>query len=331
LIFDCFELLSIDFELVLLQRYILFRIIGWRFYYYHTFMKHSHITVSLWLLVLSFTFMTTVLADSTNSTTNGSVMTGVVDTGIKSEQRHEDRLTMIETIRQNWKDAIDENWSDTKALLDASDSIRQEATSACKAAVDQFKAGTLTKDAALTQCKELKKKMEGTIRTMRRDLQAVRKANRDTTKTTNQSLRKDFREQYGLWTGVVWSWNRKPEMKPKEEMSKRPEMKPGTGNTIWSWDMRPPRKDDDRMWTGSMGSGDRREWDMKREPRLWTGNVMWSWDMRPPIPASGDIMTMIQSLGKDSKQPKWDRKPEMKPKEEEKKDDKSVDWVPPVV
>jgi hypothetical protein len=133
--------------------------------------------------------MTTVLADSTDSTATGLMMTGSMgtgSTGMNHEQRHEDRLNMIETIHQNWKNTIDENGSGTKALLDTADKIRQEATAACKIAVDQFKAGTISRDIALSQCKELKKKMEDTVKTMRKDLQSARKANRESTRETNQ-------------------------------------------------------------------------------------------------------------------------------------------------
>ena len=208
-------------------------------------MKHSYIIASLWLLALSFVSLTAVSADSTGSTSTGSVMTWVVGTGMKHEQRHEDRLNMIETIHQNWKDTIDDNGSGTKAFLDASTKIRQETTAACKVAVDQFKAGTLTKDAALTQCKELKKKMQDTIKTMRKDLQAARKAAREATKQTNQWMRKDFKEKYGLGSGNMWTWNmwsgkrqdmeHRPETKEFKENHKEDKCVPmWSGSTMWS-------------------------------------------------------------------------------------------------
>ena len=172
--------------------------------------------------------MTTVSADSTDSTSTGLMMTGVVDTGA----RHEDRLNMIETIHQNWKDNINDNGSGIKALIEASVTIKQEATAACKMVVDQFRAGIISRDVALTQCKELKKKMEDTVKTMRKDLQAVRKAARESIKQTNQLMRKDFKEKYDLNTGTMETGDRKPEMKPKEDMPKRLEIRMSTGSMM---------------------------------------------------------------------------------------------------
>jgi Skp family chaperone for outer membrane proteins len=142
---------------------------------------------------------------------------------MKYEQRHEDRLNMIQTIHQNWKDTIGQNSSATKVFLDTSTKIRQEATAACKIAVDQFKAGTLTRDEALTQCQELKKKMQDTIKTMRKELQAARKAAREATKSTNQDMRKTLKEEHK--SEVKEFKKEQLESKKKEEELKKEEYK----------------------------------------------------------------------------------------------------------
>jgi hypothetical protein len=213
-------------------------------------MKHSHIIASLWLM-LAFATVTAVSAtDSTTGSTSGTgvAMTGSTGTGhtgsVKKMEYQEHRLKTLDIIHNNRQKTIHDNHSGTKAFLEATNKLRQEAASGCRVFVEQVTAGTLDRESALTKCKAIQKQTKEIIKTMRKELQAAHKAAREATKETNQWMRKDFREQYGLgsgnmWTGSLWSGKRQ-DMEHKSD--KKPKCKP----ILWSGVV---------MWSGSATSG----------------------------------------------------------------------------
>jgi hypothetical protein len=101
-------------------------------------------------------------------------------------KHQEHRLETLDIIHDNRQETIHNNRSGTKAFLETSKKLRQEATSGCRALVEQVKAGTMDRESALTKCKAMKKQLQETIKTMRKELQAARKAARETTKEVNK-------------------------------------------------------------------------------------------------------------------------------------------------
>lgn len=146
--------------------------------------------------IVSMLAITVVSADDKiveQSTTAG---TGTTGSGMihKKLEHQEDRLKLLETTHSNWESTREANMLSSKEFIKSNQELRKSTIAACKVIIAQVGSGTITREDGLTQCKELKSKMESTIASMRKDLQSARKAAHEATKATNQELKKEFKE-----------------------------------------------------------------------------------------------------------------------------------------
>ncbi len=225
-------------------------------------MKHWYMVMGICIGILSILAVTVVSADDKTVDQHSITGTGTTGSGMthKKLEHQEDRLKLLDTTHSNRESTREANMLSSKEFIKANQELRNSTIAACKVIIAQVGSGTITREEGLTQCKELKSKMESTIKSMRQDLQDARQAAREATKATNQNLKKEFKEEHKSWSGTKGTGDMKPHH--KDSM--------GTGKI----------NSDKKRWSGTKWSGDmmklKLEKQKEREKKSWTGAKVWS-------------------------------------------------------